>query len=122
MRGGSSSSVRIYYPRFSREELVEKLRRCAEEISENIPLKLMVLFGSYASGKQTAASDIDLLIVYRGSKRDDAYSICWDMLGLPNVEIHIYSEEEYARLRRSGSSFIREAEERGIIIWGSPDE
>jgi len=29
--------------------------------------------------------------------------------------------EEYARLMRSGSSFIREAEERGITIWGGPE-
>lgn len=109
--------MRIYYPRFSREALIGRLRLCAEEISRRIPLKLMVLFGSYASGRYTTASDVDLLIVYRGLRRDDAYSICWDILDLSNAEIRIYSEEEYDRLKRSGSSIIRETESKGITIW-----
>lgn len=68
------------------------------------------------------ASDVELLIVYRGPRREDAYSICWDILDMLNAEIHVYSEDEYAELKRSGSSFIREVEEKGIIIWGSLDE
>ena len=117
MRGRSSNSVRIYYPRFRRDELIERLRRCVEEISEKLPLKLVILFGSYASGRYTAASDIDLLIVYRGSRREEAYSLCWDLIGLPNLELHIYSEKEYEKLKKLKHSIIREAENKGITIW-----
>ena len=81
MRERSSSSVRIYYPRFGRDELIERLRRCAEELSKKLPLKRVILFGSYASGRQTAASDVDVLVVYEG-KRDkrEVYDLCWDCL------------------------------------------
>ena len=117
MRERSSNSVKIYYPKFSKNELIERLKRCAKDISKKIPLRLVVLFGSYASGRQTAASDIDVLIVYEGSRREDAYNICWDLIQLPNLELHIYSEDEYAKLKKSKSPLPKEAEEKGIIIW-----
>jgi len=110
--------VRIYYPRFSRGELIEKLRRCAEELSKRLPLKRVILFGSYASGRQTAASDVDVLVVYEG-KRDkrEVYDLCWDLIGLPNLELHLYLEDEYLKLRKSKYSIVWEAENKGIVIW-----
>ena len=118
MRERSSSSVRIYYPRFSRGELIEKLRRCAEELSKKLPLKRVILFGSYASGRQTAASDVDVLVVYEGERdKREVYDLCWDLIGLPNLELHLYSEDEYLKLRKSKHSIIWEAENKGITIW-----
>jgi len=118
MREESSSSVRIYYPRFSRGELIERLRRCAEELSKKLPLKRVILFGSYASGRQTAASDVDVLIVYEGERdKREVYDLCWDLIGLPNLELHLYSEDEYLKLRKLKHSIIWEAESKGIIIW-----
>jgi len=73
MPNRSSSSVRVVYPRFSREELVERLRRDVPSLAEALPLKRVVLFGSWASGRATAHSDIDLLVVYTGPSREDAY-------------------------------------------------
>jgi len=78
----------------------------------------VILFGSYASGKQTAASDIDILIVYGGTReKKEVYDLCWDIVDLPNLELRIYSEEEYAKLKRSRSLFVKEAEEKGIVVW-----
>jgi len=98
--------------------LIERLRRCAEELSRKLPLKRVILFGSYASGRQTAASDIDVLIVYKGQRdKREVYDLCWDLIGLPNLELHLYSEEEYLKLRKLKHSIIWEAENRGITIW-----
>jgi len=118
MREESSTFVRIYYPRFSRDELIERLRRCAEELSKKLPLKCVILFGPYASGRQTAASDIDVLVVYKG-KRDkrEVYDLCWDLIGLPNLELHLYSEEEYFKLRKLKHPIIWEAERKETMIW-----
>ena len=80
----------------------------------------MVLFGSYAEGRHTAASDVDLLVIYRGPKRRYDYSICWDAFGIPQLELHIYTEEEYTKLKSKGSMLLEEAEKKGIIIWLSP--
>jgi len=110
--------VRIYYPRFDRDELIEKLKRCAEELSKKLPLKCVILFGSYASGRYTAASDVDILVVYEGERdKKEVYDLCWDLIGLSNLELHLYSEEEYLKLRKLKYSIIWEAESKGIIIW-----
>ncbi len=117
MREESSSSVRIYYPKFSRDELIEKLRKYAEELSKKLPLKRVILFGSYASGKQTAASDIGILIVYGGTReKKEVYDLCWDLIELPNLELHLYSEGEYLKLRKLKGSIVWEAENKGIVV------
>ena len=111
MRGRSSDSVKIYYPRFRKDELIRILRGRVRELEELLPVKLVILFGSYAEGRQTAASDIDLLIVYKGPRRDDTYSVCWNVLKIPDLELHIYSEGEYEKVK----DFMKTAS-RGIII------
>jgi len=69
MLKGSSDSVRICYPKFDSHQLVQRLRESIKALEEKIPLLLVVLFGSYAKGNYTVASDIDLLIVYKGGGR-----------------------------------------------------
>jgi len=76
-------------------------------------LRKVVLFGSYAVGNFTVASDIDLLIVYKGPHREDAYTLARRILALPKLEVHAYSEEEYLRL----SETVRRMGEDGIVVW-----
>ena len=64
----SSSSVRIFYPRFSREQVVERITQNLGKLQKKLPLLLVALFGSYARGDHTVASDIDLLVIYGGEK------------------------------------------------------
>lgn len=87
---------------FIREELLKR-GGGAEEIAKRIPLLRVVLLCSYAEGRATAASDVDPLVIYKGSKRDGAYSTCWDILSIPQLEFRVYAEEEYEELRASGS-------------------
>jgi len=112
--------VRIFWPEFSKEELIKRIREGIRSILNALPITKVVLFGSYAEGRHTAASDVDLLVIYRGVKRQDDYSICWDALSIPQLELHIYTEEEYERLRSRGGLLPREAEEKGIVIWPVP--
>jgi hypothetical protein len=86
------------------------------ELSKELGLCLVVLFGSYARGDHTVASDIDLLVVYEGPERPGAYDLVWDTLQLPNLQLHLYTKEKYEELKRSGSSFLKEAE-RGTVLW-----
>lgn len=116
MRGGSSSSVKVYYPRLSRDEAIRIIRKRLQTLSEKMPLCSAILFGSYAKGRYTASSDIDLLVVYDDPKRDDAYSLAWDEIGIPQLQLHIYTVSEYEALRRSGSSLPKEAL-KGIVVW-----
>jgi predicted nucleotidyltransferase len=77
--------------------LKEKMRGLAKEL----PLQLVVLFGSYVQGRYTVASDIDILVVYEGKERSDAFKIVKRSLDIPLLEPHIYSRDEYRRLEKS---------------------
>src|SRR3990170_7801764 len=85
MRRGSSSSVKISYPRYSRQEVLNRLAAGVIALQQRLPLKRVVLFGSYASGRFTAASDIDVLVVYEGEPRPDAFALIKRTLDLPRI-------------------------------------
>jgi len=113
MPRGSSSSVRIFYPKFDREELIRKLRKRVKELSGKLPLSLVVLFGSYARGNNTVASDVDLLVVYRGKERKDAYAVVKKTVNIPLLEPHVHSEDEYKGLRRVLTRMIAD----GVVLF-----
>jgi hypothetical protein len=56
-------SVRIFYPRFDKEERTQRLKEKIEGLKRQLPAFLIMLFGSYAYGNYTVASDFDLLVV-----------------------------------------------------------
>ena len=109
----SSSSVQIFYPRFNKEEIIQAISRGLEKIGEELPLLLVVLFGSYAKGNYTVASDVDLLVVYRGEEKGDAYSIIKRAVDVPRLEPHVYSEKEYREMKETIRNMIRD----GILLY-----
>jgi len=113
MRKESSSSVRIFYPKFDRKELVQKLKKKIKELAKEIPLSLVVLFGSYAHGNYTVGSDIDLLVVYKGKERKDAFATVKKTLSISLLEPHVYSENEYEALR----SVIAPMIAKGVVLF-----
>lgn len=94
MRTVSSGSVRITYPRYEREEVIQTLRARVERLQEVLPVTRVVLFGSYATGGYTAASDIDVLVVYAGAPREDAYAAVKRGFDLRGLEPHVYTDTE----------------------------
>lgn len=113
MRRGSSRSVQVFYPEHSREELLALLRERLPRLEERLPLVLVVLFGSYAKGNYTVASDVDLLVVYRGEPREEAYALVREALALPRLEPHLYTESEYASARATLTRML----EGGVILY-----
>lgn len=104
----STSSVKVFYPQFDTQKVIEILQERIEEIKPEIPLKLVVLFGSYAKGNYTARSDIDLLIVYKGQEREDAYKVIWKGIQIPRLQLHLYTEEEYSRAKTTIERMLKE--------------
>jgi predicted nucleotidyltransferase len=113
MRKESSSSVRIFYPRFSREDLIQKLRKGISHLTFELPLSLAVLFGSYAEGNYTVASDVDFLVVYKGKEKKDAYKTVKKSMDIALLEPHVYSEDEYKRLKKVIDRMIA----RGVVLF-----
>lgn len=72
-----------------------------------------MLFGSYAKGNYTVASNVDLLVVYQGPPREDAFAVVKKVLNIPGLEPHVYSEEEYRQVEQR----IARMTEGGIVLY-----
>ena len=110
---GSSTSVKVFYPKFDQAYLLRILPERLRVLHRKLPLLRAVLFGSYAKGNFTVGSDIDLLIVYKGMERADAYMVAKRSLDIPHLEPHLYSEEEHKKIE----SLINKMSDGGIVIF-----
>lgn len=107
-----SSSVRVLYPRFNREAIIKILQAKVQTFAKELPVSLVVLFGSYARDNYTAKSDIDLLVVYKGNVKN-AYARVKKAIDIYGVEPHVYSEDEYTAIKTTIEKMI----EDGVIIF-----
>jgi hypothetical protein len=106
--------VRIFYPAFDKTELLRALRERLGRLESELPLVRVILFGSYARGTYTVGSDVDLLIVYRGEPRADAYALAKRALAIPRLEPHLYTEAEYRGARTTVDRMVRD----GVTLLG----
>ena len=113
MQSESSGSVQIFYPKLNREEVIRKIRKGLDDLKREIPISLVVLFGSYARGNYTVASDVDLLVVYTGEKREEAYTTIMRILDIPRLEAHVYLEEEYREVKEVIERMTRD----GVVLF-----
>ncbi len=113
MQRESYNSVKIFYPEFSREELIIKINNNLSQLAEKLDLKLVVLFGSYARGKHTVASDVDLLIVHNSALAVETYRLVKEILNIPKLEPHIYTLKEYKEMKETISKMTKD----GITLF-----
>jgi len=109
----STSSVQIFYPRFNREKVIQAISKNLDNLRREVPLLLVVLFGSYARGNYTVASDIDLLVVYEGEENKAVYAAVKRAFGIPNIEPHVYSKMEYEGMKSTIEAMTKE----GITLF-----
>lgn len=121
MRGRSSRSVRVYYPELNREQVIARLTDHLPALAQELPLRRVVLFGSYARGNYTASSDVDVLVVYEGEKRDDAFRVVRKNLPLRGLEPHVYSQKEFVALQETLDKMIHREAFRCSVGVPSPD-
>lgn len=116
MPNGSSASVRVFYPLWTKEKLIQHFQKRLPLLAERLPLAHVVLFGSYATGRFTAASDVDLLVIYEGKPRDDAYALIRKILNVPGLEPHAYTLDEFAAVRPT----VQRMERNGVVLFSEP--
>ncbi len=51
-------------------DIVEKVRRYADVVRKEMPVKMVILYGSYARGSESLSSDIDVAIVVDNIEND----------------------------------------------------
>lgn len=114
------SSVKVYYPLYERNELLSLLKSRIQKAKDKVKIKLAILFGSYAKNRYTAFSDVDLLIVY-DEGNNDVYKILYREIGIANLQLHLYTTNDFINMIREKPRFLRELKQ-GIAIVGSVDE
>ncbi|GAI94929.1 unnamed protein product, partial [marine sediment metagenome] len=111
----SPSSVQIFYPKFNKDELIQIIRERLDDLNKKLPLLLVILFGSYAKGSYTVASDADLLVVYGGKERKDAYATVKRTLRVPRLEPHVYSHSEYEKMKKVVNKMTKD----GVVLFAT---
>ena len=103
--------------------MVEPIRQALEPLARRIALALV--YGSVAKGTDTAASDIDLLIVADQVTLEDVYS----SLAPVETTLHrrfaptLYTTAEFAERRAAGNAFLtRILADEHLILIGPEDE
>lgn len=96
-------------------------RKVSQIINQIKPYKpeKIILFGSYAWGKPTPDSDVDLLII---KKTDEPFLVRQEKVQLllrtkTPVDAIVFSPKEF-RAACKKSSFVREIAQRGKILHG----
>jgi predicted nucleotidyltransferase len=112
MPSKSFGSVKVFSPPFDLPTLLRLLDERTKELARKLPLRRVVLFGSWARGKATAFSDIDLLVIYADPPRDDAYRIVRQTINLQGLEAHVYTESEVRQIERT----LQHMTEGGIML------
>jgi len=95
----------------------------AEKIKREYKPEKIVLFGSYAYGKPTKHSDVDLLIIKETDDRPiDRRIRIRDIVEKENCQVAIsllvYTPKEIQRRLKMGDDFISTILKRGRILYG----
>ena len=102
--------------------MVEPIREALLPLAERIALALV--FGSVARGTDTAASDVDLLVVADDLTLEDLYAALAPVESSLDRRISpmLYTRHEYQSRRATGNAFLRRVlEGERLIVIGSED-
>ena len=99
------------------------IRRLAREIADRFGPERIILFGSYASGRPTPESDVDLLVVMSARNEIDQSLRIEETLDLPfAVDVIVRTPKNFAWRLREGDWFLREVVEQGEVLYEKPDQ
>jgi len=97
-------------------------RVCAQIAREFRPQRIS-LFGSYAYGEPTPDSDVDLLVVMplEGRAMDKAVEISRRLEHRFPIDLLVRSPEELRQRLAWNDFFLREATEKGVVMYDAAD-
>ncbi len=116
-------SVEVYEAENERRDDILKngnIKQLYKEITSKIDTGFFVLllFGSYAKGRQTRTSDIDLLFISNKKNFEDRVSSILSLLPLKTHAL-TFTEEEFIRMKDAKKpNVVHEAIEHNIILYG----
>jgi len=96
-----------------------KIQACAREVAEKFHPERIVLFGSYAYGKPTIDSDIDLLVVmnHKGRAVEQAARIRSSLHSTFPIDVLVRSPRKIRERLKMGDPFVRDIIEKGEVLY-----
>ena len=95
------------------------IKSFSDEVARRFKPAKIILFGSYAYGRPTADSDVDLLVVLPGKGRSLDKSLKIRLAveaGFP-MDLIVRTPAEMRRRLSWGDWFLREIVEKGVILY-----
>lgn len=98
-----------------------QIKAYAREVARRFKPERIILFGSYAYGKPTPDSDVDLLVVmrFRGRPVDKTVQIQTTCRPPFPVDLLVHKPEEIRRRVGWGDCFLREITTKGRVLYES---
>jgi len=95
------------------------IRRYAHWIARQFHPNKIILFGSYAYGKPTEDSDVDILVImsFKGRNPEKATEIWMETRPKFPIDIMVRKPEEMKKRLAMGDFFLREITEKGEILY-----
>jgi len=98
---------------------MRQIKTCVSVIARHFRPNRIILFGSYAYGKPSNDSDVDLMIVmpYRGRATEKAIKIR-SQISVPfALDLLVYSPRELEHRYRIEDWFVRDVVEKGKVLY-----
>ena len=100
-----------------------KIRRAVRRIVDTVHPEKIILFGSFAYGKPTPDSDVDLLVIMESELSAHARSVQISEILCPRpfpVYIIVRSPSEVMERLKRGDCFFREIMDKGKVLYERP--
>lgn len=102
---------------------MNEIRNLSRAIAREFHPRRIVLFGSYAWGKPTRDSDVDLFVVlpHRGRAADKSVEIRLKLRPQFPLDLIVRTPQSVARRLGMGDSFVRNILQRGKVLYEASD-
>lgn len=114
----------LYWPdNFINRKANKIVKRFINLIVKKFNLKKIIIFGSFARGDYHKGSDLDLIIV--GEFKDRFIDRIGKIIELNDsdleIDVMVYTEEEFQKMIKERRPFIEQALEEGIVVYEKRD-
>jgi predicted nucleotidyltransferase len=106
------------------EKVKSELDRIVNTLVETGIVTKIILFGSYAEGRETPNSDIDLCVLTSVKDRralDISIELQIKIINVQEspLDLLAYNEDEFYSYAESPKSFHRHIKEKGVVLYGN---
>jgi len=102
---------------------IDMIEEFGQRIGRQFGADKVILFGSYAHGRPTEDSDVDILVIgpFEGRSVDKSVQIRLKLRPEFPVDIIVRTPEKVRRRIEMGDEFMREVVDEGRVLYESDD-